>query len=84
MSGEKSKKEEFKISSDKIVEKIKKLVKEGTVRKIIIKKEGGETLMEFPLHFAIAGVILAPVLAAVGTLAALATDYIIVIERKVK
>ena len=74
--------EEFKIASDEILKKIKNIVKEGNVRKIIIKKNNGPVLMEIPLTFAIVGVALAPILAAVGTLAALATDYVIVIERE--
>ncbi|PJE50984.1 MAG: hypothetical protein COV29_01750 [Candidatus Yanofskybacteria bacterium CG10_big_fil_rev_8_21_14_0_10_36_16] len=75
-------KEEIKVASESIVKKVKELVHEGNVRKIIIKKESGESLLEIPLTLAVVGVVLAPVLAAVGALAALATDYILVIERK--
>lgn len=82
MAKENIKKEEYKISSGKIVQKVKDLIKAGNVRRIIIKKEGGETLIEIPLTIAVVGIVLAPILAAVGALAALATDYVIVVERK--
>jgi len=75
-------KEEIKVTSDSIVKRIKELIKEGNVRRIVIKKESGEVLIEIPLTLAAAGIILAPLLAAVGALAALATDYILVIERR--
>lgn len=77
-----SKKEEFKVSGDKIVSKIKELIKEGNVRRIIIKSEKGETIMEIPLTFAVVGTLFAPILAAVGALAALVTSCTIVVERK--
>jgi hypothetical protein len=75
-------KEKFKVTSDDIIKKIKELIKEGNVRRIIIKKESGEVLMEIPLTIAVIGVVAAPIMAAVGALAALATDYVIEVERK--
>jgi len=77
-----AKREEFKVSGEKIVEKFKELVKEGNVRRIIILNEKGETLMEIPLTFAVVGTALAPVLAAVGALAALIANCTIIVERK--
>lgn len=74
--------EEFKISGEEIVAKIKELVKEGNVRKIIIKNEAGEIILELPLTFAVVGGLLAPMLAAVGAAAALLTKCTIVVERK--
>lgn len=82
MAEEKSKKEEFKISGDEVVKKIKELIKEGNIRRIIIKNEKGNTLMEIPLTFAVVGAVIAPLLAAVGALAALVTKCTIIVERK--
>lgn len=82
MTEEKTTKEEFKISGDKVVERIKELVKEGNVRQITIKNEEGVTLIVIPLTIAIIGTVLAPVLAAVGALAALLTKCTIVVERR--
>jgi hypothetical protein len=77
-----TRREEFKVSGEKILEKVKELVKEGNVRRIIIINEKGETLMEVPLTFAVVGTALAPVLAAVGALAALIANCTLVVERK--
>ena len=75
-------KEEFKVSGEQVVSKVKQLIKEGNARKIIIKNESGETLIEFPLTIGAVGVVIAPTLAAVGALAALVTNCTIVVERK--
>jgi hypothetical protein len=77
-----SKKEEFKVEGGRLVEKIKQLIKEGNVRRIIIKDEKDEVIMELPMTVAVLGTVLAPVLAAVGALAALLTSCTIVVERK--
>ncbi|MFZ3073824.1 MAG: DUF4342 domain-containing protein [Minisyncoccales bacterium] len=78
----KSAREEFKVSGEKVVQKIKELIKEGNVRRIIIINDKGETMMEIPLTFAVVGTALAPVLAAVGALAALIANCTIIVERK--
>ena len=78
----KSAREEFKVSGEKVVQKIKELIKEGNVRRIIIINEKGDALMEIPLTFAVVGTALAPVLAAVGALAALIANCTIIVERK--
>ena len=75
-------KEEFKVSGEQVVSKVKQLIEEGNARKIIIKNESGETLIEFPLTIGAVGVVIAPTLAAVGALAALVTNCTIVVERK--
>ena len=62
--------------------KIKELIKEGNVRKIIIKNEKNKVMMEIPVTFAVIGAFFAPVLAAVGALAALMTKCTIEVERK--
>lgn len=74
--------EEFKVSGDDIVKKVKELIKEGNARRIIIKNEKGETMLEAPLTLGAVGAVIAPVLAAVGALAALLTKCTIVVERK--
>lgn len=77
-----NKKEEFKLSGDEIIEKIKSIVKEGNARKIIIKNENGETVAEFPLTVGAVGALLAPILAAVGAIAALLSKCTLVVEKK--
>lgn len=73
--------DEFTISGDQVVATVKELVREGNVRRLIIKNEEGRTLVEVPLTVGVIGVALAPVFAAVGALAALATKCTIVVER---
>jgi DNA gyrase/topoisomerase IV subunit A len=75
-------KESYKVNGNDLVKKIKELIKEGNIRRIIIKDEKGETLIEIPLTIAVVGTVLAPVLAAVGALAALITNCTIEVERK--
>lgn len=74
--------EEFKLSGDDIVAKIKELVHEGNVRRIIVRDETGRNVVEFPLTAGVIGVALLPVWAALGTIVALAANYTIVVERK--
>lgn len=74
--------EEFKISGDKIVAKVKELIKEGNARKITIKNEKNETLVELPLTVGVVGAAIAPVLAAVGALAALVSNCTIIVEKR--
>ena len=86
MSEEKVRTEEFKVSADETVAKIKEIIAEGNVRRIIIQTEEGKTLIEFPLTVGVAAaagvLLLAPLLAAVGALAAIVTDLRIVVERE--
>jgi len=77
-----NKKEEFKVSGEDIIEKIKKVIKEGNARRIIIKNEDGESVAEFPLTVGAVGALVAPILAAVGAIAALLTKCTIVVEKK--
>ena len=74
--------EEFKVSGEDVIKTIKKLIAEGNARRIIIKSEKGETIIEVPLTIGAVGAILAPMLAAVGAIAALVTKCTIVVERK--
>ena len=66
--------EEFKVEGEKLIAKIKELIHEGNIRKIIIKDKEGKTVMEIPMTFGIVGVLLAPQLAAIGAVAALLTE----------
>ena len=75
-------KEEFKVSGDDVVRKVKEIIKAGTARRIIIKNEKGKSLIEIPLTFAVVGVALLPVLAAVGAIAGILTKCTIVVEKR--
>lgn len=74
--------EEFKVSGSDIIDTVKRVIAEGNARRIIIKNESGETLVEFPLTIGAIGALIAPVLAAVGAIAALVTRCTIVVERR--
>jgi hypothetical protein len=73
--------EEFKVSGGEILNKIKELLHEGNIRRIILKDEQGKTFMEIPLTVGIVGAALLPVLAAIGTIAALVSKLTIVVEK---
>lgn len=73
--------EEFKVSGAALMEKLKELIHEGNVRRIILKNPEGRTLFDMPLNAGIAGMALLPFWAAVGAVAVLATDYAILVER---
>ena len=81
---EKSNWESFKVSGDEILNKVKEIIKEGNARRIIIKNEKDETIIEFPLTIGAIGAVLAPLFAAIGTLAALATNCTILVEKRIK
>ncbi|MCX6796942.1 MAG: DUF4342 domain-containing protein [Candidatus Doudnabacteria bacterium] len=74
--------EEFKVKGEDVLKKIKELIKEGNIRKIILKNEKGKTLVEFPLTWGVVGAALLPIWAAVGAIAALVANLTIVVERK--
>lgn len=79
-----TKKESFKVNGEELVKKVKELIKEGNVRKITITDKNGKELASFPLTFGVVGTVIAPVLAAVGALAALIGECTISIEREEK
>lgn len=74
--------EEFTVNGEELLAKVKSLVNEGNIRRLIIKDEAGKTLVEFPLTIGVVGALFAPVLAAVGAIAALVTKCTIVVERR--
>jgi hypothetical protein len=77
-------KESIKVEGEKLLNKVKELVKEGNVRKISIHEKDGKELMSFPLSLGVVGAVFAPVLAAVGALAALIGECSITVEREEK
>jgi acyl-CoA reductase-like NAD-dependent aldehyde dehydrogenase len=80
-SAVKTRVEEFSVSADDLIEKIKQLIHEGNVTRIVIKDEKGKTLFEMPATVGVVGAILVPWLAALGAIAALATRCTLVVER---
>ncbi len=74
--------ESFRIHGEELVRKVKELIKEGNVRKITIKDKKGKELIVFPLTIGVVGAVIAPVLAAIGALAALIGECTISVERE--
>jgi hypothetical protein len=74
--------ESFKVAGNQLVDAVKKLIHEGNVRRVIIKQDG-RTIAEFPLTVGVIGAVLAPVLAAVGAIAAVLSECTIEVERQV-
>ncbi len=83
MSEQKVRTEEFQVNGDALLSKIKELLHEGNIRRIIIKNEDGRTLIDMPLTVGVVGILLAPQLAAIGAIAALVTHGTIVVEKVV-
>jgi hypothetical protein len=75
-------KEEFKVKGEELLKKVNELVKEGNVRKVTIKDKEGKEILSFPLTLGVIGAVVAPILAAVGAVAALVTECTISVERK--
>ncbi len=73
--------EEFQVNGEELLAKIKEIIHEGNIRRVIIKDKDGKILMEFPLTFGVVGFVLAPTLAAVGAIAALITEATVVVEK---
>ena len=73
--------EEIKVLGNELADKVKALIHEGNVRRIIIKDEHGHTFVEIPVSVAAVGAVFAPILAAVGALAAMAAKFTIVVEK---
>ncbi len=78
---ETSRTQEFSLNGDEVVAKVKELIHEGNIRRIIIKNEEGRTMLEVPLTIGVLGAALLPILAAIGAAAALATRCTLVVER---
>ena len=74
-------KEEFLVKGEELVEKVKQLIHEGNVRKLIIKDEDGKVYLEIPVTFGVIGAIFAPMLAAVGAVAAMVANLKVEVVR---
>jgi hypothetical protein len=81
MSEERVRTEEYQVTGDSLVAKVKELVHEGNVRRITIRNEEGKELIEIPLTWGVVGALLLPVWAAIGAIAALVADCTIVVEK---
>ena len=81
MTEQKFKTEEFRVEGEKLITKIKELIHEGNIRRIIIKDKEGKTVMEIPMTLGVVGVLIAPQLAAIGAIAALLTEATILVEK---
>jgi hypothetical protein len=73
--------EEIRLDGGKVLDKIKDLIHQGNIRRIILKNEEGKTFIEIPLTLGLVGAALLPVFAAVGALAAVVTRMVIVVEK---
>lgn len=73
--------EEFSVTGEEILAKVKQLIREGNIRRVMIKDKSGNILVEFPLTIGVVGVALAPMLVAIGAIAALVTEATIVVEK---
>ena len=74
--------EEFSLSSEDLVKRVKQLIHEGNVRRIIVRDREGKTLLEIPVTVGVVGAVLAPWLAALGAIAALVTECTVAVVRR--
>ena len=74
--------DEFKVSGEELLKKVKELINEGNIRKITIKDKQGNIVINIPMTIGVVGAVLLPALAAVGAIAALLTECTIAVERK--
>ena len=81
MSEEKVRTEEFSVNGEDLLAKVKEIIHEGKIRRIIIKKKDGDTVMEIPMTLGVVGALIAPQLAAIGAIAALVTEATVVVEK---
>ncbi|MHB8094767.1 MAG: DUF4342 domain-containing protein [Candidatus Aminicenantales bacterium] len=77
----KTRTEEFKVNGAEIIQKLREILHQGNVRRIILKSEEGKTFMEIPLTVGLVGALIAPVWAAIGAIAALVSKLTIVVEK---
>lgn len=77
-------KETFTVTGENLLKRIKELIAEGNVTKISIADKNGKEIMSFPITLGVIGVVLAPIFAAIGAIAALLTECKITVEREAK
>lgn len=73
--------EEIKVAGNKLKDTLKKLIREGNVRRVIVRNADGRTLLDMPLSAGLAGAVLMPFWAAVAGIVALAKEFTVVVER---
>jgi hypothetical protein len=81
MSDEKVHTEEFRVNGEDLIARVKKLINEGNIRRVIIKDKEGKVVFEIPLTLGVVGALIAPQLAAIGAIAALLTEATVVVEK---
>lgn len=81
MSNEKFRTEEFRVDGEELLARIKKVIKEGNIRRVTIKDKDGKVVFEIPLTLGVVGALIAPQLAAIGAIAALLTEATVVVEK---
>ncbi|NWG35056.1 MAG: DUF4342 domain-containing protein [Chloroflexi bacterium] len=81
MPEEKFRTEEFRVDGEQLLGKIKNLIKEGNIRRVIIQDKEGKVVFEIPLTFGVVGALIAPQLAAIGAIAALLSEATVVVEK---
>ncbi len=81
MASERVHTEEFRVNGEQLLAKVKELLHEGNIRRVIIKDKDGKTLVEFPMTFGVVGALLAPSLAALGAIAALVSEATVIVEK---
>ena len=82
MSEEKFRTEEFRVDGEELLRKVKNLINEGNIRRVIIKDKEGKVIFEIPLTFGVVGALIAPQLAAIGAIAALLVEATVVVEKR--
>jgi hypothetical protein len=74
--------EEYTVSGSNLVDRVRELLHEGNVTRVIVKDDKGKALLEIPATVGVVGTVLAPWLVALGVIAALVTNCKIVVERR--
>lgn len=82
MPEEKFRTEEFRVDGEELLRKVKNLINEGNIRRVIIKDKDGKVIFEIPFTFSVVGALIAPQLAAIGAIAALLTEATVVVEKR--
>jgi hypothetical protein len=73
--------EALQVAAENLLKTLRDLVREGNVRRILVRTDRGRTLLDIPLNVGLVGAVLLPAWAAVGAITALATGFTIVVER---
>lgn len=73
---------EFKVKGKELLDKIEELIREGNIRRIIIKDENGKTFIEIPVTIGVIGAVCAPIFAAVGALAGMAANFTVEVVKR--